>query len=104
MRFELKDKSGEPLNNPVGVYDRNPSCFVMHKDKDFLYGFNLNYLPINQCKDIFRRLNVMLDFVTENRVQAPRPYNRIEMATRFTPSAFDGKKIDFNFYISWCKA
>ena len=86
--------------NAVGIYDRNPSCLVMHRDKNILYGFNLNYLPINQVKDILRRINVVLDFVTENRVQAPRPYNRIEMATKFTPSAFDGTKMYKNLSVN----
>ena len=86
--------------NAIGVYDRNPSCLVMHADKNFLYGFNINYLPINQIKDILRRINVVLDFVTENKVQAPRPYNRIEMATKFTPSPFDGKSLYRNLSVN----
>ena len=77
-------------NDPES-YDRNPSLLVMFKDKKYLHGFNINYLPINQVKDVFRRMSTNMEFVRENVVQANQPYIRAEMNSRYTPGAVDGK-------------
>ena len=73
------------------IFDRNPNCLVTHVDDKFIYGFNLNYVQSNTFTDIIRRLITVVPVALENNVQASKPYVRLQMASKFSPSAFGGK-------------
>ena len=76
------------------VTDRRPLILVLGVIEDRLEGVNFNYLKESEISKFYKdAVNIGAEPLYENHVRLSHPYIRVPMATKFTPSRWDGQTV-----------
>tara|TARA_Y100000034_G_C6870071_1_gene397088 strand:- start:962 stop:1417 length:456 start_codon:yes stop_codon:yes gene_type:complete len=80
---------GEP-----DVTDRRPLILVLGVIGDRIEGVNFNYLKESQISQFYEEAQKLgVEPLYENYIKLPNDYIRVPMATKYTPSRWDGQTV-----------
>jgi hypothetical protein len=76
------------------VTDRRPLILVLGVVEDRIEGVNFNYLKESEITRFYKEaVTIGVEPLYENYLKLPNDYIRVPMATKFTPSRWDGKTV-----------
>ena len=78
----------------TGVTDRRPLILVLGVVEDRIEGVNFNYLKESQISRFYKEaVNIGVEPLYENHIKLPNDYIRVPMATKYSPSRWDGQTV-----------
>jgi len=76
------------------ITDRRPLILVLGVVEDRIEGVNFNYLKESEISRFYKEaVKIGVEPLYENFIKLPNDYIRVPIATKFTPSRWDGKAV-----------
>ena len=78
----------------LDITDRRPLILVLGVIEDRIEGINFNYLKESEISRFYKEVqNLGVEPLYENYIKLPNDYIRVPMATKYTPSRWDGQTV-----------